>query len=134
MHLVSEARRHVESDQVAWLTTVTRTGAPAPTPVWFVADGESLIIMSEPTARKIENIKRNPRVTLHFNSDHDGQDIVVIYANAAVEPNQSPAAQPGYTAKYAAAITRLGMTGQEFDRTSTTLIRLTPIRTWLGPP
>ena len=128
----NEALGHLHNDQVAWLTTVTPTGAPSPTPVWFVWDGEAVFVFSEPPARKLANIARQSRVTLHFNSDLGGQDIVVIAARAEVD-QAPPSEQPGYLDKYFRAIGRLQMTVAEFDAAFTARIRLTPISIWLGP-
>ncbi|WP_354577950.1 pyridoxamine 5'-phosphate oxidase family protein [Rhodococcus sp. PvR044] len=64
-----EARRHIAEDHIAWLTTVTDSGAPAPNPVWFVPDGDDLVVFSAPGSRKVHNIAERPTVTLNFNSD-----------------------------------------------------------------
>jgi PPOX class probable F420-dependent enzyme len=133
MELPAEARRHLEHDQVAWLTTVTAKGTPAPVPVWFLPDGDTVVVFSEPQSRKVANISAQPRVTLHFNSDPAGQDIVVIAASAHVEPNIPPSTQPGYLDKYGSALATWGLTVEEFDRTTTTRLRLRPISVWLGP-
>jgi PPOX class probable F420-dependent enzyme len=131
--LPPDALRHLEHDEVAWLTTVTKRGAPSPTPVWFVWDGQTAAVFCEPDARKVSNIAAQPLVTLHFNSDPAGQDVVVISADAAVVTDgPGPSDHPGYLTKYFRAIGRLGMTVAEFDAQSTTRIQLTPIRAWLG--
>ena len=36
-----------------WLTTVTDAGAPAPFPVWFVVDGDDIVVFSEPSTRRV---------------------------------------------------------------------------------
>jgi hypothetical protein len=51
------------------LTTITDRGVPAPNPVWFVPDGDDLVVFSSPHARKVRNIEQRPTVTVHFNSD-----------------------------------------------------------------
>jgi PPOX class probable F420-dependent enzyme len=133
MELPAEARRHLEHDQVAWLTTVTDKGTPSPVPVWFLPDGDTVVVFSEPKARKVANVSARPRVTLHFNSDPAGQDIVVIAAMARVEPDVPPSTQPGYLEKYGSALATWGLTLDEFDRNTATRLRLEPISVWLGP-
>jgi len=131
--LPSAAVSHLEHDEVAWLTTVTDRGAPAPTPVWFVWDGEAIVIFCEASARKVSNIAARPRVTFHFNSDPAGQDVVVISARAEVFiDGVLPSEQSGYLDKYFRAIGKLGMTVAEFDAVSAVRLRLTPISAWLG--
>jgi len=124
----------VQHDQVAWLTTITESGAPSPVPVWFVDDDGDLVLFSEPAARKVVNIERQSQVTLHFNSDPDGHDVVVVRARAQVEPGKLPSEQPGYVDKYRAALATLPFTVDDLDRDFTTRIRLTPIGVWSPQP
>jgi PPOX class probable F420-dependent enzyme len=132
--LSPEVLEHVQHDQVAWLTTVTDSGAPAPVPVWFVdADGD-LVVFSEPGARKVANIQQRPLVTLHFNSDPDGVDVVVVRARAVIEPDNLPSRQPGYIDKYQAAMAHLPFTVDDLDRDFSTRIRLTPLHVWSPKP
>ena len=134
MDLPAEARRRIESDTVAWLTTITDSGAPAPNPVWFVPDGDDLIVFSAPSSRKVHNIKQRPQVCLHFNSDATGGDIVIINGLAELALGQKPSAQPGFLAKYEAAITgELGTTVEAIDAEFDTRIRITPTRVRLTP-
>jgi PPOX class probable F420-dependent enzyme len=134
MDLPAEARRRIESDAVAWLTTITDSGAPAPNPVWFVPDGDDLIVFSAPSSRKVHNIKQRPQVCLHFNSDATGGDIVIINGLAELALGQKPSAQPGFLAKYEAAITgELGTTVEAIDAEFDTRIRITPARVRLTP-
>jgi PPOX class probable F420-dependent enzyme len=127
----NEALSRITQDMVVWLTTVTDSGAPAPNPVWFVPDGDDIVVFSTPEARKVHNITQRPAVTLHFNSDPDGGDVVVITGHAAVRQGQRPSALGAYLDKYEASITgRLGTTVDEIDRTYDTevRIRLTRVR------
>ncbi len=50
MELLEGVRNRLESDLVVWLTTITDDGAPAPYPVWFVVDGEDVVVFSQPSA------------------------------------------------------------------------------------
>jgi PPOX class probable F420-dependent enzyme len=58
MDMPTEAQRRITQDNVAWLTTITDRGAPAPNPVWFVPDGDDLVVFSNPQARKVRNIEQ----------------------------------------------------------------------------
>jgi PPOX class probable F420-dependent enzyme len=129
MHMPTEAKRRIAQDTVVWLTTVTDSGAPAPNPVWFVADGDDLLVFSAPSSRKVHNIELRPKVTLHFNSDRDGGDVVVITGEAAVTQHQRPSALKAYLDKYESSITGpLGMTVDEIDQTYNAEIRIRPTR------
>ena len=129
MDMPNDAQRRISEDRVVWLTTVTDSGAPAPNPVWFVPDGDDLVVYSTPQARKVHNIEQRPRVTLHFNSTPEGGDVVVITGEAALTRERRPSALPGYLDRYEASITGpLGMSVDEIDRTYNTEIRIRPTR------
>jgi PPOX class probable F420-dependent enzyme len=129
MDMPDEAQRRIAQDMVVWLTTVTDHGVPAPNPVWFVPDGDDIVAFSTPQARKVGNIEQRPTVTLHFNSDPNGGDVVVITGTATVTRGRQPSALGAYLDKYEASITGpLGMTVDEVDRTYDTEIRVRPTR------
>jgi PPOX class probable F420-dependent enzyme len=129
MDMPAEAQRRITRDRVAWLTTVTDRGAPAPNPVWFVSDRDDLVVFSAPSARKVHNVEQRPTVTLHFNSDPDGGDVVVITGEAALTRGQRPSGLRAYLDKYESSITGpLGMTIDEIDQTYNTEVRIRPTR------
>lgn len=135
VELPSDATRRIAGDEVAWLTTVTGSGLPAPNPVWFVRDGDDLLVFSTPDAKKVGNIGKRPRVTLHFNSDPHGGDIVVIAGTATLTHDKQPSAAPGYLDKYEASITGpLNMTVDQMDATYSTEIRIRPTGVRGTPP
>jgi PPOX class probable F420-dependent enzyme len=132
MDMPNEVQRRISEDRVVWLTTVTDRGAPAPNPVWFVPDGDDLVVFSTPDASKVHNIEQRPTVTLHFNSDADGGDggdVIVIAGQATIARGRRPSALRAYLDKYEASITGpLGTTVDEIDRTYDTEIRIRPAR------
>jgi hypothetical protein len=70
---------------------------------------------------------QRPTVTLHFNSDPGGGDIVVITGDATLTPGQSPSANARYRAKYEPHIVGpLKMTLDQYDSTYSTEIRIRP--------
>lgn len=134
MELPPEAEQRVAQDGVAWLTTITDTGAPAPNPVWFVSDGGKLVVFAEPASRKVHNIQQRPRVCLHFNSDPGGSDIVIINGFAEVILDQVPTDHDAYIQKYMSHISDILEMGMEtFDATYAALIRIDPSRVRLTP-
>ena len=42
----ARATRHLEGDRIIWLTTVGPHGTPQPSPVWFLWDGDTVLIYS----------------------------------------------------------------------------------------
>jgi PPOX class probable F420-dependent enzyme len=123
---------HLREDPVVWFTSVSPSGAPLPTPVWFLWDGAQTVrTYSLPTAKRVEHIAANPRVSLNFPGDGQGGDIVVFSGRATID-RDAPSADrvEPYMSKYAAAIERLGLTPEQFgERYSTPLhIELTRVR------
>jgi PPOX class probable F420-dependent enzyme len=107
--------RHLRDEVVVWMTTVSRSGAPLPSPVWFLWDGEDSVLIYSKASRRIRNLAANHHVALNFGGDGDGGDIVVLAGTAVEEPG-APSADENepYVAKYAAQIARLGWTPESF--------------------
>lgn len=127
MEIPKEAQRRIAEDRVVWLTTVTDSGVPAPNPVWFVPDGEDLVVFTSPTSRRVHNLAKRPVASLHFNSDAHGGDVVVITADVEVTHGQRPSAFPGYLAKYEGDILgALATTVEAIDETYNTQLRFRP--------
>lgn len=107
--------RHLREDAVVWLTTVSRSGAPLPSPVWFLWDGEESVLMYSMVSARVRNLAANANVSLNFDGDRRGGDIVVLTGTAVEEPEAPPVdANSGYLLKYAASIERIGHTPKSF--------------------
>jgi len=125
MTIDPQVRARLEQEKVVWLTTVTRSGAPAPNPVWFVLDGDDIVIHSDPRSRKVANIERQPEVTVHTNSDRDGGDFHVFRGTATLTHGHKPSTAPGFLDKYHADIVGpLATTVEAIDATYDTEIRV----------
>lgn len=121
--------RHLEADQVVWLTTVGPDLTPQPSPVWFLWDGDTALIYSQPNTPKLRNIGQRPRVSLAFNSTPSGEDVVVLTGDAWVDAGAPPAsAVPAYIAKYADGLASLGMTPDAFARDYSVAVRVRPTK------
>jgi PPOX class probable F420-dependent enzyme len=77
----------LRDELVAWLVTVASDGTPAPTPVWFWWDGETILVYSQPDKPKLRHLATNPRVSLAMRTDEHGDALVVITGEAAVDPS-----------------------------------------------
>jgi PPOX class probable F420-dependent enzyme len=128
--LTKQAERRLTTDEVAWLTTVTPDGKPAPRPVWFVWDGRAIVVYSMNGAARLRYIEHNPQVTLHFNSVGGG-DILVISGTAQRLPDApKPSQFPGLLDKYGPLIERMGQPPRWYDDNYGEAILITPVRTW----
>ena len=121
--------RRLGEESIGWLTTVSRSGQPQSSPVWFIWDGASLWLRSQAQAGKVRNVEANERVAFHLADDGHGGQIVTIEGLASVEP-EPPALLDAYLAKYDAAIRgALQTTPEQLAADFPTTIRITPTRT-----
>ena len=129
----ARAAERLRDEQVLWLTTIRADGQAQSSPVWFLWDGDTFLLYSQPDAQKVRNVAANPRVSLHLNDDGEGGDIVTLEGRATVEPDTPRADRvDGYLAKYQEAIDALGYEPGPFARTYSTAIRVRPtrVRAW----
>jgi PPOX class probable F420-dependent enzyme len=125
----AKAAERLRAEPVAWLTTVRADGQAQSSPVWFLWDGQTFLLYSQPGAQKVRNLAANPKVALHLGDDGDGGDIVTVEGTAEVEPGTPRADRvEGYLAKYQVAIEALGYEPGPFARTYSTPIRVRPTR------
>lgn len=121
--------RRLHDDPIIWLTTVAPDGTPQPNPVWFLWDENEILVYSLADAKRLEHIARNPHVSLNFDGNGHGGDIIVITGQARVSTQDSPADQfPAYVEKYSDFITRSFKTPENFARRYPVALRITPTR------
>jgi PPOX class probable F420-dependent enzyme len=121
--------RRLDEEVAAWLTVVDSTGTPQPAPVWFVWDGATALVYSDHRAKRLEHLRLHPQVALHLDGDRQGEDIVVLTAEAHVDPD-APAVPDNraYLAKYGERITNGWGSAEEFAETYSVPVRLRPRR------
>ncbi|MDQ6908524.1 MAG: TIGR03667 family PPOX class F420-dependent oxidoreductase [Chloroflexota bacterium] len=118
--------RRLREEQIIWLTTAGQDGTPQPSPVWFLWEGETALIFSKPNTPKMRNIARNAKVSLHFDGDGRGGNIVVLTGEARiVEPTPTVAEIPAYVTKYAEGIKRIGSTPEQMIKEYSQALRIT---------
>jgi PPOX class probable F420-dependent enzyme len=125
----ARAERRLREERIAWLTTVRGDGQPQSVPVWFLWDGASFLIYSQPGRQKLKNIGQNSRVGLNLNSNARGGDVVRVEGTAEVAGDIPPANEVGaYLEKYREAIARIGFEPDGFARAYSIVLRVTPAR------
>ena len=125
----ARAGARLQEEMIIWLTTVRSDGQPQSVPVWFLWDGDTFLIYSQPGRQKLKNIGRNPRVGLHLNSSARGGDVVRVEGAAEVAQGVPPADEVGeYVEKYRESIARIGFDPDSFARTYSVALRVTPDR------
>lgn len=129
-----KVERHINMEEVIWFTTLGSDLTPQPRPVWFVWDGATFLIFSQPD-HKVRHVKMHPNVALNFNTDIEtgDKDVIVFTGAAAIDASVPPAHKtPAYFEKYREGIAGLKMTPEEYGTKYSVAIRVTPthVRGW----
>lgn len=123
------ALSRLAGEPIIWLTTVTASGQPQATPVWFIWTAGEVIIYGAKNGPKNRNIAANPRVCLHLEGDGRGGSNVILEGTARIDSGGAPADDmPEYVNKYRSIIDSYGWTPEGFARDYPHLIRVTPTR------
>ncbi len=121
--------RRLREERIIWLTTVGADATPQPRPVGFLWDGDSFLIYSSPDTQKLRHIARNPNVSLNFDGDGRGSDIVVFTGKAILAPDALPAHQvKEWVEKYHDEYQRINITPEEFGAAFSVAIRIKPLK------
>ena len=122
-------RRRLREEVVVWLTSVGADGTPQPNPLWFVWDDDGFLLYNRPDAHRLQHVRRRPRVSLHFDGNGHGGDIVVFTGLAEiVEGEPPPHARPDYVAKYSERMTRVSGSHDQFSRQYPVALRVRELK------
>jgi PPOX class probable F420-dependent enzyme len=125
----AHALDRLRTDMVGWLTTVTPEGQPQTFPIWFLWENGEALIYSDRRARRLDNIRANPRVSLHLGDDGRGGDIVILEGEARIDPGtpQVPSNRT-YIAKYGDWIVEQLSSAEEMATVYNVPLRIRPVR------
>ncbi len=131
LDLTQDKDRHIDerlrSSLIIWLGSVRPDGRPHLVPVWFLWDGATILIFSEPGNQKIRNLQANPSVILAVDDTRGGDDVVEIEGQAELLlPGTVAATMSAYAEKYGSQFST--MTLQEMAAMYSQAIRITPTR------
>ena len=127
--LGARLRRRLKDDLVVWLTTVAADGTPQPNPVWFIVEGDELLVYNRSDAKRLAHVRARPRVAVNFNSTPPGGDILVVLGEARLDAGAPrPHEVPAYVAKYGSAMQRISGTPEAFSDDYPVLLRIRPDR------
>ena len=123
----------LDADLVGFLTAVNAKGQPQTSPIWFIRDGDDIVIYNRARAARLRSIAENSRVAFNLHADAEGRSGISLEGTAAVESSLPPAEEfPGYVDKYDQAIADLGMTPKSFSDDYSVGIRMAVkrVRAW----
>lgn len=124
--LGSWVRERLREDPIAWLTTVDESSIAQPNPVWFLWDGESILVYNMAKARRLVDIGRRPEVTIHLDDYGRDGDAVILIGAAEIVPHEPPADQhPAFLEKYRH---RMDVSPDKWARTFPVALRIRPAR------
>jgi PPOX class probable F420-dependent enzyme len=95
MVLPDSARKLIRSGALGHLVTIGEQGAPHVTCVWVAVDGDDLLTAHlNPHLRKLENVRRDPRVSLSFEGSvirpPGLREYLVVRGMASIEEGGAP--------------------------------------------
>jgi len=119
----------LREDAVVWLSSVQRDGRPHLVPVWFHWDGARIVAFSKPNARKVDNLRDDPRVMLAVGTPGIDFDVELIEATAELPAERaSEVIGDGFGAKYRDLLRRAGLSVQRFAEVYSQPIVIRPTR------
>ena len=114
MEIPARAKDRLENEIVIWMTTVTPGGMPLTSPVWFLWEDDEVLVYSRRSPR-VRNIRAHPAVSLNFDGNGMGGDIVVIEGQARIAADLPGASHnPAYLEKYRPRLDQYGWSPEYF--------------------
>ncbi len=133
LDLTKEKDAHIDkrlrAELMMWLSTVRPDGRPHLVPVWFLWDGETILIFSQPNQQKLHNLQHNPNVVVALDTAGQGDDVVMVEGKAELlnDPWVS-ASLPAYAEKYKQRLVLYGWSGESMAQDYSQAIRVTPTK------
>ena len=95
MTLPDSAKEVIGGGALGHLVTIGRDGRPQVTCVWVAVDGDNLLTAHlNPGLRKLENVRRDPRVAVSFEGSNVRppglREYVVVHGQATIEEGGAP--------------------------------------------
>jgi PPOX class probable F420-dependent enzyme len=93
--VLPDAARHLlESDALAQVVTLDADGGPQVTAAWVGLEANEIVIATLPDQRKLENLRRDPRIALTVpattRNDFGLLEYLVVYGTARVTEGGAP--------------------------------------------
>jgi PPOX class probable F420-dependent enzyme len=125
----ARAAERLETELIAWLTTVSPDGQPQGSPIWFLAEDGELMVFSRAGTPRVANIRANPRVSFNLDSDGEGGAIVTLEGEARIDTEPvADATLAAYWAKHDAKLAEYGWSREKMRADYPVVIRIRPTR------
>ena len=94
MKIPQSIRQLIESGTPAHLVTLNRDGSPQLTLIWIGLDGDDIVAGHLPENRKVQNLRRDPRVVISLQANTKSSmgliEYAVLYGEARIEEGGAP--------------------------------------------
>jgi PPOX class probable F420-dependent enzyme len=127
--------RLLREEPIVWLSTVRPDGTPHLVPIWFSWDGERLFVASKPGARKVRNLRLNPKLMLAIGEPDEDFDVGLIEAEAELPATTTAQLLPDHHFdKYRDRMAAIGLDQATYveDYSQPILIKPTRFLPWHG--
>lgn len=119
----------LRAEKILWLASVRPDGRPHLVPVWFLWEGETILLFSKPENQKVRNLRQNPAVSVSLDGTNHGDDVTVLEGIAAIiDGHEVTTTLPAYASKYAALLADVGKTAETMAKEYSQAIRITITR------
>lgn len=128
-----ESKARLEQEPVIWMTTVRPDGQPQTSAVWFLLEGDEILVYSKDGTIRNRNVATNPKVALNLDGDRGGGAVLTMEGTARiVSEAPAPKDHPEYLEKYQRRIAGNGWTPEIFSRDYPVAIRIEveKVRAW----
>lgn len=92
--LSEPAKKVIQSGRLAHLVTLNEDGSPHVTLAWVGVDGDDVVMGTMPDQRKIQNMRRDPRVAISIDTPKKNEfgldEYLVLYGNATIVEGGAP--------------------------------------------
>jgi PPOX class probable F420-dependent enzyme len=125
--------QRLRSEPIIWLSTVRADGRPHLVPVWFLWDGSTILIFSQPDNQKIRNLRQNVNVALALEATNDGEDVAIFEGTAALlDEKTADLITSAYIEKYGKMMEAMGWQAEGMAASYSQPIHVTPTKviTW----
>jgi PPOX class probable F420-dependent enzyme len=122
-----EADEILHKAVIVWLASIHPSGRPHVVPVWFQWDSVDMIILSQPGAQKIRNLRHDPRVSIAVDDSEEGHFPVVFNGEASLEPCMIDKDRlRSYVDKYSDLLAEMGWSAEQMLADYSQAIRIRP--------
>lgn len=79
------ARETLQQPVIVRVSTITPAGYPHTVPVWFILDGDELVLFAERSTQKVKHARANPKGSIAIGGDPVGSPGYLIEGDFVVE-------------------------------------------------